>query len=586
MFLITTALENTWNKNERWLFLGEWCKKYDLKDIWENNDSRVLDYHWDDRSKLYDDYLYINTLYEKCLASLANKLNEIHGVSYSKRYWRIIIGPWLKYFLEIIFDRFFSILKAGTAGNISDTWILDSNPENWVPEDFYEFTQWIPTDQYNHFLYSEIIKFENKIKYSVLDKKNYPPIIKSHNSTGKFKQFIKYILFKFSPPSLGKIAFGNLLLNNTDSLRITAKLRQLTPRIHFNNFQSQSSIDMQMRNNINCFVGNDEFSKFLQFFLPLQIPKAYLENYFNIHNYIGKYILPRLEAILSFSADDFNYNECFKFWMAASGENGTKICLGQHGGHFGIGKWSSAESHQMDISDVYYTWGWKKDHKHCQIKPISSPPLQYFRNRVYADKDGYILWVVYAAPRYSYWMYSVPVAAQYLDYFKSQCKFASLLRKECLKDTKLRLYHKGDYGWQQEKRWLDTQLKVNFSEKNQSIIEQINCSRLVIATYNSTTYLECLAANFPIIVFWDMNCWEIREEAEPYFEILRSAGIFHDTPESAANMLNSVYANIHTWWGNKNLQSARETFVSQYANTDNNWLSALGNEFKTLKNTS
>jgi putative transferase (TIGR04331 family) len=58
MFLITTADQRFWKKDEEILFLGEWCKIYDQRHIWSELNYKVLPYHWDDREKLYQDYIY------------------------------------------------------------------------------------------------------------------------------------------------------------------------------------------------------------------------------------------------------------------------------------------------------------------------------------------------------------------------------------------------------------------------------------------------------------------------------------------------------------------------------------------------
>ena len=40
--LVTTADETTWEKNKTILFLGDWCKKYSRKHIWENLDYKTV----------------------------------------------------------------------------------------------------------------------------------------------------------------------------------------------------------------------------------------------------------------------------------------------------------------------------------------------------------------------------------------------------------------------------------------------------------------------------------------------------------------------------------------------------------------
>ena len=83
MFLITTADQRFWKTDEPILFLGEWCKLFSQRPVWENLSYEVIPYHWDDRKKLYRDYLSLKGLQEELLRELAEKLNEIHGVDYS-----------------------------------------------------------------------------------------------------------------------------------------------------------------------------------------------------------------------------------------------------------------------------------------------------------------------------------------------------------------------------------------------------------------------------------------------------------------------------------------------------------------------
>ena len=57
--------------------------------------AEMIPYHWDDRNKLYNDYQYLNIIYENTLKAMQKQLNEIHQVDHSLRYWRILIGLWL-----------------------------------------------------------------------------------------------------------------------------------------------------------------------------------------------------------------------------------------------------------------------------------------------------------------------------------------------------------------------------------------------------------------------------------------------------------------------------------------------------------
>ena len=69
MILITTGLEETFPKefDKKIFFLGEWCKVYNKKYIWNELDSQTIPYHWDDRKKLYADHQDLQVIYEKIL---------------------------------------------------------------------------------------------------------------------------------------------------------------------------------------------------------------------------------------------------------------------------------------------------------------------------------------------------------------------------------------------------------------------------------------------------------------------------------------------------------------------------------------
>ena len=104
-FLVTSSLEATWPADEPIVFLGEWCLRYSRRDVWSALDYSVAPYHWDDRAQIPTDLEYISDVYEALLPELAQVLNDIHGVNYSMRYWRTVVGWWLLNFAQIFFDR-------------------------------------------------------------------------------------------------------------------------------------------------------------------------------------------------------------------------------------------------------------------------------------------------------------------------------------------------------------------------------------------------------------------------------------------------------------------------------------------------
>ena len=125
--LITTADERTWpnDQTEPVLFLGQWCKRYSRRDKWEQLDSLVSPYHWDDRKKAYNDSIYLNSIYKKLLHELSLVLNKLHNKNYSEHTWNILVGYWLIQFTAVVFDRWSMIDYAVNNYYNLETIVLD-----------------------------------------------------------------------------------------------------------------------------------------------------------------------------------------------------------------------------------------------------------------------------------------------------------------------------------------------------------------------------------------------------------------------------------------------------------------------------
>jgi putative transferase (TIGR04331 family) len=162
-FLVTTALEETWRDDAPVLFLGEWCRRYSRQDRWSKMNAEVLPFHWDDRAKLYSDYQYLSEFYERLLVDLSTQLNEIQRVDRSLRYWRILIGPWLGYFVQMLFERWTSIHLANSQYDLSDTIVLAGREELLVPHDMASFEKLVFGDEWNHHLCGTILKQYTKV---------------------------------------------------------------------------------------------------------------------------------------------------------------------------------------------------------------------------------------------------------------------------------------------------------------------------------------------------------------------------------------------------------------------------------------
>jgi putative transferase (TIGR04331 family) len=168
-------------------------------------------------------------------------------------------------------------------------------------------------------------------------------------------------------------------------------------------------------------------------------------------------------------------------------------------------------------------------------------------------------------PRYSYHLLAFPQSSQYLTYFNDQLSFARSLSDEARKVLLVRPCSQ-DFGWDQRSRWAEHCPTVKLDTNNKPFQKVLSGARLVVASYNATTFLETFSLNIPTIIFWNPHHWELNPQAVVDFQKLEEVGIFHRNPESAAAKVSEVYQNVKEWWQQAEIQEIRIQFCSKYSN--------------------
>ena len=597
--LVTTALEITWpeNKDTPILFLGEWCKLYGRKNTWESLDYKTAKYHWDDRKKLISDYDSLLEIHENFITELTSILNTIHKTNYSVRYWRILIGPWLGWFVQIVFDRWWMLKKTIEEEHIDYCIVIKRNSKNIVPNDMTDFCDSILNDDANEFIYSELLEmcWKDRIDLKFVTKNEKSTQIKKNsNSTWQEKinketnlgvsNIVRKNLRKLIP------TFNKLFTKDDGYFLISSYLPKITDFIlqfrlgQFPKFWKVPKaplcdLDMTYRNwslDSKDFQ-SESFNSIVARLIPKYLPKIYLEGFNDLKSLSEQLPWPSKPKVI-FTGTLWSDTEVFKIWAAGKTELGVPFVIGQHGGHFGTSPFAFLEDHQIKISDKWISWGWK-DYSRPKVIPIGN--LKGFGLRTIYNPKGCALLVEYTIPRYSYQLYAVAFAGQFINYFEDQKVFLNSLPDILRKQVLVRA-NKNDYDWDLPLRFYDEMPDIKLDDGHQSIRKLIKKSRIYISTYNATTYLESLSWNVPTIMFWNEEHWELKDEAQPYFNLLKSVGIFHESPQSAAQHLTSIWDNIEEWWLSDKVQKARLVFCNQYSNNPKNPLGELEFFLKSL----
>lgn len=588
--IVSSNIKETFPQDGKTIFMGGWCLKYSEKSM-ENFDYEIHNYHWNQPNRFYGDIEFLDEVYKEYLVKITNILNKIHGTNYSIRYWNIQIGWWLIFFIQVLFDRWTSAhrislehpnaeiyklqlqTKCPSASNSRTFFELAANDEIW--------NERLSTDIFENFT-SLKINYVSKINFSqqTQAKKRYsfflPVILVKINAL--LKEMIFKVIF-FLTTQLLKIIYGKKMrsislettyLNRISLLRLFILLRSAPRFFRSWNIASLESSE-KMRNWDFPNSQSSDFSKVLEYFLPKHIPRNFLEG-FQINREKCYKLIKEFNPEILVTANDFADNDAWKFWAAECIENGATLLISQHGGSYGIAKYSSTQKYEVCISDYFLSWGWENK---IDPKIVRAPAMKLLAMKQFTPiNSGYCLLVTASFPRRSYHLGSWPIGAQLENYIQDQFDFVENLSDVVRRSLAVRLFP-NDLGWEHALRWQDYNKEIELLPISKDLNSYLESTKLYISTYNATTFLEAFKSNIPTVIFWDPNFWEINEDAQYYFKILAEAKIFFDNPEEAAEHVNNIWSDVPLWWNSKEVRLAISKFSNQYAYTGLNPLREL-----------
>ena len=581
VFLATTAIEEFWDTSQPTVFLGSWCVLYKKNPSSNLHLKEYISSPYQPKEE-DDIYIYIFSVYNRILPIIVNALNSLHGKKHSVNYWRIIIGPWLLFYLHIIYDRLSYLTKA--IDNYPKlTTILLSEKSYTTPLDTLHFMCSASEDLYNLQIFSKIFKFMGKTflckEYNSSEISDYEKTLKTSYKT-KFSRILevlyeKIISFLIQKPIycnasyLSKMAIFKLIIKSFGKIVF---FRNFTTIKHDKQYDKK---DREVFSGLN--FGDCLFSKCLSCLLHSDIPKSFIENFDDINDIVkSKY--PKNPGLIA-SSNAWYCNEPFKFWAANHSENGIGLVGFQYGGaDYGAREHFLFRDYEMSIVDYYFSWGWKDSKGNTEVIPMPANKLVEKKILLSTGLEADILWGMTSMPRYL--IYFPRITSYFERYLDFQIQFLNSLDANCIKSLRVRPHYQ-DHGWKIQIRLTDTSPQLRLDSLENSFTKSLEDCKLYVCDHLSTTLLEAIALNKPTILFWDKDINQLKEEYKHYFDSLEAVGVLHYSPESAAITVNNIHNNVDLWWNEKERQKAvclfKNKFVQMSSNSVDVWHSELIN---------
>jgi putative transferase (TIGR04331 family) len=410
---------------------------YDLKKKQKKNSVSITT-HCYDIDKLFnlsDKYLlkkkpnqynitknYLKNLKKKIFISLYKELNKVHKVNYDYKYWEIILTPWLLLFLDKTFDKFKRLNK-----------FLSLNKRDYFTYDYFNKKKIIPTNyeclqdqtydtkEWDYQINLELIKsfYSNRIDCRNKKDLKFDNLIKSyyenHSNTYYYKKNFVYHLGKKNKIVFFKGHFGrkNIFLLNLKCFQL--------PNYFSINYKKDIIKLNPIRNNLVLnFKIKNKYEKYLSNNLFTHLPTFLLEQ-FNYYNSSYHYFMPDNPKLI-FNTNNLWWNTLLMFYTAnMKSKKKTKLATYQHGSNYGLFS-SLYIDHEYNISDVFFTWGWKDNKKKQKL----GANRIFLRNKT-ADK---ILFVNRTNKRFPIIEESNYDEFDWIKYIKQLIKIPTLINEE------------------------------------------------------------------------------------------------------------------------------------------------------------
>lgn len=574
--LVTTGLQETWGKGfDEILFLGAWCRSYSNKDFMQSSQSKTIKYHWSNRTKLRNDYSYLEILFERCLSELAESLNTYHNTNYSLRYWRIILGPWLLSYVSVLWDRWESLRVAFETEEFDYTISMSLNAERLTPFDFMNWDKLIINDVWNHHLFNEIIEFEYKDRVDINSLDYFQSYDLNKNNQNKFNyknkliNLVDWIFGKFQKNY--KVIFVSSYFSLPNLVRLSLKLKQL-PRVYsifFQNIELDGNFQKKRDLRFNLKT-NNIFEEFLSKNIKEQIPIAYVEGY---KTYVKKISKMNLKGEIIFTANAHLTNDIFNIWCAKKVEEGAKLFISQHGG--GLKSEMTVFRHQEKIADKMIVWH----------KPLESSHVQLTANKLInikeiASKRKELTIVGYEAKVYTNRAQSGPKADGVKDDFLQKIEFCNALSSEVYKYLRVRSRSHGSGFFNSGLRYRD-ELGVDKISTHSSLYKAFRCSKVIVCTYPQTTFSEAIRSGVPTILIISEHLWEFEQSFLSLIKELKDNKIIFTCPQEAAKHINNIWESPDLWWKEVRVKGARQKYIDLCCKKSDDWVSEWTTFFKT-----
>lgn len=587
---------------------------------WSLSDEQFFEWEWEKygirRALRSEDIWPVSRSLEKVCEfyalQLSRRQNERHNRSYSDRYWRILLMPWLFRLIMRSFDLFLRIRNRVSSG-VPYLAYLSPRGEAFSPVTTPHFNRMMADDPLNRLILSRFLRAYAPQGWEMRDGDPAPPdkyfsaddqksrfVRDGHANHARFRksqrkmEIYHWASILFSNPGCvqfqrvsglgpldGLYLSLRLLLRSRRRWRDAAGAFQKARRSENENLTKDEAIE-----EIKSIHGVDArgagiFLRVLEVLIEETMPKAFTDGFRENERRARRKIkatAPWTDALVSGLLTG-EYDP-WRFYAAGLLESRPVGMLGsQHGGMVGLVEavpfYNLVE---YETADRFVSWGWERQSDYeASAVPVASPLLSKMRRG--KKRNSSIIMISSTLPVYSKWVQTDYMPEDISRYMKEKIRFiehlkdgprAALWYRPHIHQTSERY----DRAYM-EKRY--PEMKILSGKLVSHILGRLGaalsqCGACVLDAPGSVP-LFAMAARIPTVFFWNENVWRISRHAKSDVEKLAGVNVLHSSPESAARHLNAIWPDVDSWWEDSRTREAVDEFAHHYCRSSRNWRS-------------
>ena len=271
----------------------------------------------------------------------------------------------------------------------------------------------------------------------------------------------------------------------------------------------------------------------------------------------------------------FSQDDAYRARLALLRNKGYRLTSVQHGANYG--NLESVGGIVLEYSQhAFISWGWTR-HDKFSVNAISLPhPLLHNLAGKHRETAARLILVGMEMSTFSYRLKSRPQAGSLPAYRASKVRFLEIMEKylaldqggEAGAELSYRPYFKVAGGLD-DADYIQRRLP-GISLCTGDLTSQMLACRLLVLDHYGTTLHMALAADVPCLAFWHAEDWSMEAGSLKAFDLLRGAGILHETAEEAAAKAMEIWMKPELWWKSKAVRDARQQWLKHYADINGN----------------